>query len=184
MQTPPTFHDLFGLFPAGDLPRHAEIAPHELPPPYRQLLEHRDHMTVTLDRFFGAPVAVRVLASGTADGDYARHILLTDSASGRAVQFGAVRICLNLLPEKVCQTILTGRTPLGRILTEHNVLTCVQPTAYLRVHANAALAAWCGIPESTLMFGRLGVIYADGRPAIEVLEVLSPIAADADADTR
>src|SRR5204863_10129261 len=32
-----------------------------LPEPYRGLLAHTEHMTVTMEAFYGAPVAVRVL---------------------------------------------------------------------------------------------------------------------------
>ncbi|MFO0926002.1 MAG: hypothetical protein U0736_03060 [Gemmataceae bacterium] len=61
-----------------------------IPAPYRGLLVHEEHMTVTVEAYHGGPVDVRVMEA-LEDGDlYAREVLLVHQATGRVVQFGIV----------------------------------------------------------------------------------------------
>ena len=173
MVTPPTFDDLFGLFT--EPPAVKAILGDEMPEPYLTLLVHANHMTVTVEGFYDQPVNVKVLESRILGEVYSRQILLSLSRDGRVVQFGVVRINLAVLPEIVRREILAGGTPLGRVLIQNQVLTRVQPAGYLTLAANADFAEWFAIPAGTSLYGRLGVIYAGERPAIEVLEVLAPI---------
>jgi chorismate-pyruvate lyase len=175
----PTVEGLWGLF-AATCPRCEKISPEELPAPYRELLHHRNHMTVTVERYYGEPVRVRVLDVRHDAGLYSRKILLETSKG--VVQFGIVGIELNALSEKARGEITAGDTPLGRVLIQNDVLTRVEPTQFFRLIANQSFAKWFSIPEGTILFGRLGVIYAGDRLAIEVMEVLAPI--DSDADGR
>jgi chorismate-pyruvate lyase len=148
----------------------------DIPEPYRSLLVHTHHMTVTVERFYGRPVDVTVL-DAVRDGDeYARRILLELRGSGRVVQSGIVQIDLSLLSAPVRERIVEGKTPLGRVLIEHDVLRHIQPAGYLKVEPDAEMCGWFGLSEPATCYGRLGVIYTDGKPAIEVLEVLAPIA--------
>ena len=41
-----------------------------MPEPYRGLLAHNEHMTVTVEAYYGAPVDVRVLEAGREDEFY------------------------------------------------------------------------------------------------------------------
>jgi hypothetical protein len=43
------------------------------------------------------------------------------------------------------------------------------------VKLNAAMADWFGTTSGTHSYGRLGVIYTGDQPAVEVLEILSPV---------
>lgn len=172
MASPPTFDDLFGLF--AEPPSVQAIEAAAMPEPYRTLLVHTNHMTVTVEGFYDQPVNVIVLKSHISGDEYSRQILLRLSKDGRVVQFGVVRIDLAVLPEIVRREILAGDTPLGRVLIQNKVLTRVQPTGYLAMAANADFADWFSISAGTNLYGRLGVIYAGERPAIEVLEVLAP----------
>jgi hypothetical protein len=96
-------------------------------------------------------------------------------SDGRIVQSGIVRIHLQYCSEPVRDAILAERTPLGRILIEHNVLRRIEPTAYFRVKPGPYLRGWFGRLEPFETYGRLGIIHCDGEPAIELLEVLAPI---------
>jgi chorismate-pyruvate lyase len=171
--TGPTLDDLYALFPDAARPTVEVISGDDMPEPYRRLLVHTHHMTVTVEAFYDHSVDVRVLKHVRHGETYARKILLTLRPTGQVVQFGLVRIDLSLLTPAVRDAILAEDTPLGRVLIEHNVLRRVQPTEYLRVTPDAAMAGWFGRPEPT--YGRLGVLFTDGRPAIEVLEILTPI---------
>ena len=54
-----------------------EVAAAEMPEPIRGLLDHDQHMTVTVEAFHQSPVDVQVLAVHSTDMHYARKILLT-----------------------------------------------------------------------------------------------------------
>ena len=89
----PHLSELLSLFPTADDFRGFEaLAPEEVPSPYRELLVHEHHMTVTVERHHGDLVDVRILARTHKGNSYARKILLTLHGSGRVVQFGIMRI--------------------------------------------------------------------------------------------
>ncbi len=175
MKPIPDYAALYGRFPDPDgIPPAETIPSYELPEPYRALLAHHHHMTVTVENFYRDRVDVRVLASRRDGAEYSRKILLELAGSRRVVQFGIVGIDLDLLSPAVRDRIVAEETPLGRVLIEHNVLREVHPTGYLRIAPNASLRTWFGMADDAPLYGRLGVITADGRPAIEVLEILAP----------
>jgi chorismate-pyruvate lyase len=148
-----------------------------VPEPYRGLLAHTEHMTVTVEAFYGCPVDVRVLEAGR-DGDfYHRRIVLTLHGTDRIVQYGLVRINLKLLSAKVREEILAQKTPLGRILIENNVLRRVEPTSFLEVRPGPELARHMELAKPVTIYGRTGVIFCNDQPAIAVLELLSPVPA-------
>jgi chorismate-pyruvate lyase len=132
-------------------------------------------MTVTVERHYGGPVDVKVLNTVREGDEYARQILLELQGTGRVVQFGIVQIDLGLLSPVVRDRIVEGKTPLGRVLIEHDVLRHIRPAGYLQVEPDADLCRWFGMTQPTTTYGRLGVIFTDGRPAIEVLEILAPV---------
>jgi chorismate-pyruvate lyase len=172
----PTADSLYALFPStAERPVCTPVRGDQMPEPYRALLVHTHHMTVTVERHYGGPVGVRVLETARDGDEYARKILLELHGSGRVVQFGIVQIDLSLLSEPVRERIVEGKTPLGRVLIEHNVLRHIQPAGYLKVEPCPELCRRFGLSEPTTTYGRLGVIYTDGKPAIEVLEILAPV---------
>jgi chorismate-pyruvate lyase len=170
------YDDFASLFPLADAITGVEPVPASmLPEPYCGLLNHTKHMTVTVEKYFRDTVDVEV-EDWDQDGDfYSRRILLRTRTNKQYVQFGVVRIDLSVLTEPVRQQILSGRLPLGRVLIDHNVLTDVKPVAFLKVSLGPRLttAFDCQYPATT--FARIGQIAANGRPAIDVLEVLRPI---------
>jgi chorismate-pyruvate lyase len=168
---------LLDLFPAGaDQPECLLIPARAIPPPYDQLLVHRHHMTVTVEAFHGSPVDVRILSFCLTDEYYARKILLTKQSDGAVVQFGIARVWLRFCSPPVRAAILAGQTPLGRIMIEHNVLRRIAPIACLEVRPGPGPEAWFGpVGAQRTTYGRLGVIYFDEQPAIEVLEIVAPV---------
>ena len=174
MELIPDFQALYGLFADGkNIPKAVTVTPEQVPEPYRGLLVHSHHMTVTVEQFYASPVNVKVLKTQLDGNEYSRQILLTLSDTGRVVQFGIVRMDLGLLSPKVREQIVEGRTPLGRVLIENDVLRKVEPMSYVRVRTNATMNGWFAEAESIDTYGRLGVIHTDGKPAIEVLEILA-----------
>lgn len=170
-----TLEDLYALF-TGDAapPRYEVLRGDAVPEPYRGLLVHDEHMTVTVEAFHGGPVDVRVLATRQDETLYARKILLVHQATGRVVQFGIVRIDLAMTSPDVAAAILAQRTPLGRILIEHDVLRRIEPKEFVRITPGPEELALFGLPAPRPLYGRLAIIHCDDQPAVELLEVVAP----------
>lgn len=140
-----------------------------VPEPFRALLDHRGHMTVTMERHHGGAVQVRVLAErAAAPADYAREIVLT-GPDGRVVQFGIVRIDLSCVDAATAARIRAGAEPLGRVLIEAGVLCTVGDVALVRIIPGQHLLPLTG-PHET--FGRVAGISVDGRRAVDLLEIV------------
>jgi hypothetical protein len=173
--TRPTLEALYSLFPsADDLPEYEFVPADEVPPPYQELLVHEHHMTVTVEKHHGDLVDVRILARHVDDGSYARKILLAMQTSGKVVQFGIMRVKMRYCSPEVQKAIRAGRTPLGRILIEHDVLRRIEPTAFLRVIPGKAMIDWFGLDRPRPTYGRLAVIHCNEQPAVELLEIVRP----------
>jgi len=173
--TGPDLHTLLSLFPGTtSLPEYAEVPAAEVPSPYRELLVHPHHMTVTVERHHRSLVNVRVLETYRQGQWYARKILLVTKKTNRVVQFGIMRINLDLCSAAVRKAILREDTPLGRILIQNNVLRRIEPIAFLHLTPDKAMMEWFGLEEPAPTYGRLAIIHCDHRPAVELLEVVAP----------
>lgn len=174
LKTGPDLATLFQLFPPPSYLRDFDvISAAEIPQPFRDLLVHEHHMTVTVEKHHGSLVDVQVLERKH-DGDcYARKILLAKQSDGKIVQFGLVLIWLNYCSDEVRAKILEEKTPLGRILIEHNVLRRIEPTDYLRVTPGPDMMRWFGLSHPEPAYGRLALIHCDGKPAIELVEIVT-----------
>ena len=136
-----------------------------------KLLAHDHHMTVTLESYHGCHVDLEVLGSRV-DGDhYSRKILLKRQSDAAVVMFGIVRLNRTMLAESVRTEIEKQATPLGRILINCHVLRVVKLVDLYEIHAANDLAATLGIDDGSLVYGRTAMIYCDGEPAIELLEI-------------
>ena len=172
----PTVDSLYALFPdSSDRPRCVPSSGSEMPEPYRSLLVHTQHMTVTVEGYYGQAVDVRIIESQRSGSEYARKILLALHDTGEVVQLGIVQIDLDMLSDRVRREIVEEKTPLGRVLIQNGVMRHIQPAGYFRVEPSAGLCEQFELREPKTTYGRLGVIYTDGKPAIEVLEILAPI---------
>lgn len=153
-----------------------------LPEPQRSLLDHDHHMTVTVERHHGVPVEVEILQEHHQSGVYAREILLRRQSDRTPVLYGIVRVHLAALPGPAADRILGGRTPLGRILIEHDVLRRVELLGLFRVVAGKRLGElFPGFPPAAgaanhatgrEFFGRTAIIHVGSSPAVELLEVV------------
>jgi chorismate-pyruvate lyase len=170
----PTYAVFVKLFPQLGETRAELISASNVPEPFRTLLVHPNHMTVTVEKFFRDRVEVLVRDVNRSNREYARDIRLALSASGRIVQLGVVMIDLSVLSPPVRDAILAERTPLGRVLIEHGVLTVIEPVQFLKVLPGPELCREFECPFPAVTYGRIGVITADGHPAVEVLEIMTP----------
>ncbi|TWT87438.1 hypothetical protein Mal64_29770 [Pseudobythopirellula maris] len=146
----------------------------ELEPDYRALLAHDDHMTVTQEALHESLVDVRVVDERSGDGWYSRASVLARQSDGRAVQLGVMRINLGGLPSAVREAIEARKTPLGRILIRHHLLREVELLALWRIEAGPGLAEALGINEGDTTYGRSARILVEGKPVVELLEIVRP----------
>ena len=164
---------LVKLFP--NEPRLFERAEHvssaSLPDPYKSLLAHNNHMTVTMEEYHQSPVDVTVLDQRLDGNIYSRKILLSKTGTDEVVQFGIVRFNFDYVTQAVKDEILAGEIPLGRVLINHNVLRHVDLGAVLRLTAGPGLASVMQIQPGEITYGRLATIFCNQQPAIDLLEV-------------
>jgi chorismate-pyruvate lyase len=168
---------LVGLFGDGTrLVRAAEHVPGALTPdPYKQMLVHDQHMTVTMEEHYGSPVEVRIIDQVDRDGLYCRKIVLLKAGTDQVVQFGIVRFNFHYVTQEVRDEIVEGQTPLGRVLINHNVLRHIDLGAILRVTVGDELAELLQMESGTVTYGRLATIFCNQHPAVDLLEIPAPL---------
>src|SRR5207247_79862 len=106
----PTVESLFALFPGPDADLSYEVVPgDDVPEPYHRLLVHEQHMTVTVEEHHGSLVNVWVLERHYDGPSYARKILLALQSTNEVVQFGIVRINLDMTSPEVREALLAAR---------------------------------------------------------------------------
>jgi len=168
---------LIGIFYASPekLGRFTEAPSQSVPPPYDRLLNHDEHMTVRVEAFHQSPVDVQVLNVERDEGTYSRRILLNRQTDQNVVQFGIVRLRVDVLHAKVRNEIESEKIPLGRVLIQNGVLRLVELCQLYEIEAGDDLAQLFGCSLGTTTFGRTAWIYCDGEPAVELLEIVTPI---------
>jgi chorismate-pyruvate lyase len=159
------------------------VGAEQVPQPSRTLLDHRSHMTVAMERFYGCDVCLRVVATKADGGDdspsngwYAREILL-ETPAGVVVQHGIVRINLASLDEATAVEIRRAQRPLGRILIAAGMLRDVHGVQLLEVLPGPHLRQLFLSDESAAaapVYGRVANIQLNGLPAVELLEIVAP----------
>lgn len=151
-----------------------EVQPDQVPEPYRRLLAHHAHMTVTMEAHQRSPIDLRIVDKVRRGHLYARRVLLASARTGRIVQFGIMRFDFRCCSEAVRNEILRERTPLGYILIRHNLLRRIDVHTLFRVHARGELARLFGLSQPAETYGRLATIFCDEQPAVELLEIPAP----------
>jgi len=157
------------------MPCHQVVAS-DLPETFRLLLAHHGHMTTRLEAFYGCPVDLQVMEEEWEGDLYRRKILLRLSETDQVVEFGIVRIDLQHLPPPPRDEILARQRPLGEILIRHKVLRRIDPRWYLRFPVHCGILSCFGPARRGDAYGRVGTIYCQDEPAIELLEVVADLA--------
>jgi chorismate-pyruvate lyase len=173
----PNLETLVGLFyrDPDELGRFDEVDWHTLNRDYRMLLAHDSHMTVTVERFHNGPVDVRVLETQLTGTHYARKILLARRSDGVVVQFGIMRLDFAQVSPEVRREVESQKTPLGRILINHNVLREVSLRKVYQVTPGPDLQRLFKLSPGQITYGRTALIHCDGEPAVELLEIVTPV---------
>jgi chorismate-pyruvate lyase len=155
---------------------HFDQVPAEsMPPAYRKLLDHDQHMTVAMEAFHKSPVDVKVLLAKPSGNQYARRILLTRQSDGQVVQFGIVQLDFSMLGPHVRREIESQVAPLGRILIRHNVMREIELLNLWKVQPGPDLCHLFGTTPEKIAYGRTAIIYCNGDEAVELLEIAAPV---------
>lgn len=175
-RTTPELQALTGLFfrSIDQLGEFEEVHAGQLPTVYRTLLDHDQHMTVTVEAHHGCPVGLQVLDTNVADTHYARKIVLSRQSDGEVVQFGIVRLNVDYLGPQIRKRIEDQQIPLGRILIEHDILRTVRLLSLWRVEPGESLSKLFQLNAPTTTYGRTALIYCNAVPAVELLEIVTP----------
>lgn len=143
-----------------------------VPGKFDALLRHEHHMTVTVESHYGRPVDVVVHRYHTTDHWYVREITLVLSGTNEVVQYGIVRFDTTAVAPEVWRRIESRTVPLGRVLIEHDVLRQVHLCGLWEIQVGRPMARLLGCNVGKRTFGRTALIDCNGRPAIELLEVV------------
>jgi chorismate-pyruvate lyase len=170
--------DLVGLFYdlPDDLGQFDSLPANQVPQPYHDLLCHRHHMTVTVERFHRSSVDVRVLDRRTSGDVYSRNILLSRRSDGCIVQFGIVRMNFAAIDPQVRHEIESESIPLGQVLINHNIMREIELVGLWRVAPGPDLSRFFQLSSPVITYGRTAVIHLNSQPTIELLEIVTPVA--------
>lgn len=154
-------------------PRVTFIPSAELPEHERWLLDHDIDMTPRLRAGHGCEIDLDVHARARI-GDYlVRASVLNRRSDGKPVEFGAIGIHLDLLPEPARAQVVEGRVPFGAILENHGVPHSSHPRGFFRIAVDARLAELLGATSGQILFGRCNELrHGSGRVLADVVEVL------------
>jgi chorismate-pyruvate lyase len=160
------------------MPRLARIDADEVPEPYRELLVHEDDMTPTLRRFHGVDIHLRVLSMRAQEGALFREVVLVRDDDEAPVEFGAIRINVDMFPAAAQPLIVQCVKPLGTIMEQFDVPHRSNPTAYFCLKADRVMREAFGLNgrADVTLYGRHNVhLSPGGEPMAHVVEILPPM---------
>lgn len=157
------------------LPEIAWIEPEQMPQPYRDLLVHDRDMTPTLEKYHETSLHIHVLNRSLEDGVLSREVILHLGEREQPVEFGAIKIHLDLLPPEPRGRVLEGRIPFGGILRDFDIEHFSQPSSFFWVKPDAMMMVALGLRFPKRLYGRCNTLtHLSGESLAEVVEILPP----------
>jgi chorismate-pyruvate lyase len=157
------------------LPVIEQVEPAQIPEPHHRLLVHDKDMTSRLETFHKRKIHVRVLARHTRGGEYFREVALELDGTLKPVEFGAIKINLDLFPVEAREEILSELRPLGRILHSCQMDFSSRPSAYFRLASDKFISGVLKLTGVHFLFARRNTLLdAWERPLAEIVEILPP----------
>lgn len=154
-------------------PRVTFVREEDLPEKERWFLVHDTDMTPRLRDGHGCEIDLDVHAKARIGNYLVRASVLTRSSDGKPVEFGAIGIHLDLLPEEMQRMVIEGHVPFGALLERFNVQHTSHPRGFFRIAVDARLAELLGATSGQILFGRCNELrHASGRILADVVEVL------------
>ncbi|CAM2010453.1 hypothetical protein APED_27580 [Acanthopleuribacter pedis] len=145
-----------------------------MPQPYRDLLVHEGDMTLRLQDHYQTEIHLRALSVVREQERLLRKVLLT-RPDGLLVEFGVIRIFLDVFTDEVRPWVESCRYPLGGLLARFNVPRRSELQGFFRIRSDAALEDVLGLERTTDLYGRLNrLVTTDHQTIAEVVEILPP----------
>jgi hypothetical protein len=170
---------LADFYVGGALPEFRFIEPTRIPRIARELLDHSNDMTSTLQRFHREEIRVYVLESRQRGNCYQRKVILITRETRRTVEFGAIEIFLEHFPLPAQQEIFRAEMPLGAILRSFRIVYKSKPQAFFEIDSDDIMNAALSLPHSRTLYGRCNEITnTQGHVLAEIVEILPPLRED------
>lgn len=145
----------------------------EIPEPERTLLVHDTDMTPTLTEYHDSELILRVIQKEGSDDYLLRLVDLVTAGEKKIVEFGAIGIRLESLPDRVRKLIRECVHPLGGILNEEAVPHSGKPSAYFEVKADALISESLREPLGATLYGRCNQLMDKDKLVLaDVVEIL------------
>lgn len=165
------FYSQMGL----QLPKISIIRGEEMPQPYRQLLVHEGDMTPTLQNYHGSRLHLDVLRWVERGSFYFREVVLVTDDGAKRVEFGAIKMFLELFPPAARREILEAHIPLGALLAKYKIEHLSRPKAFLKIQVDDYIAEALALQGPQVLYGRRNTLSdLDLRPLAEIVEILPP----------
>jgi chorismate-pyruvate lyase len=157
------------------LPKVRFIEAARMPRAYRQLLDHPNDMTSTLQHFHDEEIRVHVLESRHDDVYYAREVLLVTRDTRQTVEFGAIEIRLELFPAGAQREIFRAEMPLGTILRSFRIDYVSNPRAFFQIESDDDMNTALTLSHTHTLYGRCNEITnKEGQILAGIVEILPP----------
>lgn len=157
------------------LPAIGRVEPHEIPEPYKSLLVHDGDMTSRLEAFHHDTVHIQLLARHTHENEYFREVILVLNGTKKPVEFGAIKIILDLFSAEAQKEILKEQRPLGHILKQFNIVHSSRPQSFLTVSSDDFMNRALKLDGVQSLYGRRNTLVDNwDRPLAEIVEILPP----------
>ncbi len=154
-------------------PQVSFIEAEELPDEERHLLSHDMDMTPRLRDYHGCAIDLDVHARQRIGHYLVRASVLIRRSDTRPVEFGAIGIHLDELPELARHEVLEGRVPFGAILENHAVTHTSHPRGFFHIVVDQRLAELLGAVGGQTLYGRCNELrLPNGKVLADVVEVL------------
>lgn len=156
--------------------RFIECQPEHMPEVFRSLLVHSGDMTSKLAAFHKCEIALEVLQCGKGEqGQYNREVILRNADTFEAVEYGAIEIFLDAVPEFLRAKIIEGKIPLGGLLNAHGVRYYSVPQAFFCIRDEPFLCQLLRAPSESEFYGRCNILRTENESVLaRILEVLPP----------
>lgn len=155
-------------------PMHA-VEGADMPQWSRRLLVHDGDMTPTLEAHHRATLHLHLLHRLIDGQALLRLVVLRRDDIDAPVEFGAIRIHLDRLPEAARDQVIASRKPLGSILADHAITHLSRPRGYFSVVSDPIINRALNMGESATLYGRSNLLLNHaGQPLAEVVEILPP----------
>ena len=155
------------------LPVIGRVESDQMPEPYKSLLVHKNDMTPTLKNFYNDTIHIRVLQRHVFENEYFREVVLLLNGTEQPIEFGAIKIVLDLFPNAAQQEILQENRPLGHILHEHKIPHASRPQMFFTVTSDRFINRALKLTGPHALYGRRNTLVDPwDRPLAEIVEIL------------